>query len=95
MLWLSLVGCRHNFHLDMIRKVSLVLRLVLGTEAVGFFGVGKRDSFGILSRLIERRVFGDEGQFIGLDSRLFGEVGAVSGMSDFLDGFILIDVILV
>lgn len=94
-LWLFLVGCRHNFHLDMIRKVSSVLRLVLRTEAIRFFGVGKWDSFGIVSGLIEGRVFGDEGQFIGFDRSLFGEVGAVSGMSDFLDGFILIDVILV
>ena len=79
----------------MVRKVSLVTGLVLGTEPLRSLAICERDSLGIVSRLVERRVLGDEAQFVGLDSGLLREVGPVPGMSDFLDRLILIYVILV
>lgn len=93
--WLLLVGYMSNFHFDMVRKMSFVMGLTFGREAVGSLAVCEWDSFWIVKGLVERRIFGDEGQFVGLDRDLFREVGAVSGVSDFLDGFILINVILV
>ncbi len=93
--WLLLVAYRHYSHLDVVRKVPPVMWLVLNTEAIGSLAISQRNSFGILSRLVERSIFGDEAQFVWFDWSLLWEVGRVPGMSDFLDGLILINLILV
>ena len=72
-----------------------MLALVLRTEHDKFPLICKRYSLTILRHLVMRNIFGHDRQFIGLDKGLLGDVGAVSGVADFLDGFILIDVVLV